>query len=439
MSDLVIDLPEVFGDLFAPARFKVFYGGRGGAKSWAFAVALLAIGLSRPIRVLCARELQTSIKDSVHKLLSDMIAAQPLLAAHYEVQQAVIRGRNGTEFVFKGLKHNASEIKSYEGVDYVWVEEAQAVSDNSWEILIPTIRKPGSEIWLCFNPKNPTDPTWQKFVAKQRPGSIVKKVGWRDNPFFPDVLEAERQYCQQHEPDSYAHIWEGDFDTRFSGAVYARWVQDAIDAGRTGEVYDPTLPVHTAWDLGYDDSTAIVFWQRSGAECRIIDCYESSGQDVEHYCSVIKSRPYTYGDHYVPHDAANKLLAAGGRSIVQQMHGLGVPSRVVSATSQQNQIEALRLVLRSTWWDTDKCSDLIHAAMDYHFEYDEDRKTFKSTPYHGWSSHYCDALEIIGQVWQKEKPADKPQKPRFLNDMTAKELFWGDLDSAKSNQYPRSL
>ena len=437
MTALDIDVPRAFGDLFRPARFKVFYGGRGGAKSWAFAVALLSIGMTRPIRVLCARELQTSIKDSVHKLLSDLIAAEPAMAAFYEVQQTVIKGRNGTEFGFRGLKHNASEIKSFEGADYVWVEEAQAVSDNSWEILIPTIRKPGSEIWLCFNPKNPTDPTWRKFVAKPRPGSVVKKVSWRDNPFFPDVLEAERVYCRDNEPDSYDHVWEGGFDTRYSGAVYAKWVQAAMDAGRIGSVYDPELPVHTAWDLGYDDSTAIVFWQRSGTECRIIDAYEANGQDVEHYCELLRSKSYRYGEHYVPHDAANKLLAAGGRSIVQQMHALGIKARVVAATSQQNQIEATRKVMQSTWWDTDKCADLIHALMSYHFEYDEDRKAFKSTPLHDWSSHFADAVEIIGQVWQKETVKATPASPRFLNKMTADELFWGS--QTKQNQYPRGL
>ncbi len=439
MSALQIDIPEAFSDLFTPSRYKVFWGGRGGAKSWAFAIALLTIGYSRQIRVLCARELQTSIKDSVHKLLGDIIAQYPAFAAHYEVQEKVIKGKNGTEFNFKGLKFNASGIKSYEGVDYVWVEEAQAVSDNSWEYLIPTIRKEGSEIWICFNPKNPTDPTWRRFVERQRAGSIVKKVGWRDNPFFPSVLELERLECLKNEPDSYEHIWEGAFDTRFSGAVYAKWMQAAFDEGRVfNGVYDASLPVHTAWDLGYDDATAIIFWQRAGKECRVIDAYEASGEDVEHYCQVVKSKPYRYGDHFVPHDAANKLLAAGGRSIVHQMHALGVQTRVVAATSQQNQIEALRKVLVNSYFDKDKCADLIHAAMSYHFEYDEDRKTFKSKPLHDWSSHYCDALEIIGQVWQEEKVAQgKSILPKPLQEMTFNEII--AENSQGGNPYPRSL
>jgi phage terminase large subunit len=196
---------------------KFSMGDEGGGKSWAFAIALLSIGLNRPIRVLCARELQVSIQDSVHKLLSDIIGKYPGLSAFYEVQNKTIKGLNGTEFNFKGLKHNANEIKSYEGVDYVWVEEAQAVSSKSWEVLIPTVRKEGSEIWLSFNPKNATDPTWQRFVIGKDENTLVKKVNWDSNPFFPEVLNQERLRLLANDPEAYKHVYEGEFDTRYSG------------------------------------------------------------------------------------------------------------------------------------------------------------------------------------------------------------------------------
>lgn len=438
-------------------RYKVYYGGRGGAKSWAFAQALLAMGLSRPIRVLCARELQKSIKDSVHKLLSDVIKSAPEFDAHYDAQAQSIKGKNGTEFSFSGLKHNATEIKSFEGVDYVWVEEAQAVSDNSWEILVPTIRKEGSEIWICFNPKNPTDPTWRRFVQRKRFNAIVKKVNWRDNPFFPKVLNDERLDDKENAPDAYEHIWEGEFDTRFSGSVYAKWIKKAYDQGRVKKgVYDPDHPVHTAWDLGYDDTTAIIFWQKIGKECRIIFSYEASGEDVEHYCAVLngnfghleeqyggnipkivrvateRCKTFKLGNHYVPHDAAYKLLAAGGRSIVQQAYALGIKMMVVPSTSQQNQIEATRKVLGASWFEEDDTVDLIHAANSYHFEHDDERKVFKSHPVHDWSSHYCDALEIIGQVWQKELSSTQAPAPKFIEQATANDLFWGNSPSSSS-------
>lgn len=447
-----LKIPEAFEGLFQPKRYKIYYGGRGGAKSWACAEALLAIGLSRPIRVLCARELQKSIKDSVHKLLCDIIKAVPEFRDHYDPIAQSIRGRNGTEFNFCGLKHNATEIKSYEGVDYVWVEEAQAVSENSWEILVPTIRKDDSEIWVCFNPKNPTDPTWKRFVMRKRDNAIVRKVNWRDNPFFPKVLNDERLDDKKNNPDAYDHIWEGSFDTRYSGTVYAKSLQAAMDDGRfKADLWDEELPVHTAWDLGYDDSTAIVFWQLVGKETRIIDCYEASGEDTEHYCNVLKGqikdnmneatkkkaarfKRYRYGKHWVPHDAAYKLMAAGGRSIVEQAYDLDVKMYVVPSTSQQNQIEATRKVLKTAWWDEDLATDCIQAMMAYHFAYDTDAKRFKSEPVHDWSSHFADACEIIGQVWRDDVKPEKPAAPRFLHEATANEVFWPDTSHSKSRE-----
>lgn len=420
-----VSIPKAFGDLFKPKRYKVYYGGRGGAKSHNIARALLVIGMQKPIRVLCARELQVSIADSVHKLLSDIIREHGM-DEFYTITDKTIRGINGTEFGFKGLKHNVNELKSYEGSDYCWVEEAQTVSDRSWEILIPTIRKEGSEIWLSFNPKNPTDPTWQRFVLQADEDMFVKKVSWEDNPFFGDVMNKERLKLLKNDPEAYKHIWEGEFDTRFFGGVYSKWVSDISTHGRLIQgLYDPDIPVHTAWDLGYDDATSIWFWQIVRKEVRLIDYYENSGQDIEHYCDVVTKRGYrTYGDHFVPHDAANKLLAAGGRSIVQQAHAFGVKMRIVAATSMMNGIEAARKVLENTWIDADKCKDGMHALLQYQFLYDEDRQTFKSVPNHDWSSHACDAFEIIGQVMkEKINPEDKP-KPRFFEDLTAKEVFW---------------
>lgn len=198
-----------FAPLFQSARYKVYYGGRGGAKSWAFARALLVKTATRPLRVLCARELQVSIADSVHRLLSDQVDALSL-GALFTVQKASITSTPGAEFLFKGLRHNAQEIKSLEGIDICWVEEAQSVSKDSWDLLIPTIRKSGSEIWISFNPGGPDDETWKRFVVSPPDGAIVQKVGWEDNPWFPDTLRAEMEYCRRVDADAYAHIWGGE-------------------------------------------------------------------------------------------------------------------------------------------------------------------------------------------------------------------------------------
>ena len=168
-------IPDVFTFLREPKRYKILYGGRGGAKSHNVARTLLIMGMEKPLRIVCAREIQKSIKDSVHALLADIIRSHGL-DGFYEIQESIIKGVNGTEFKFRGLKHNTTDMKSLEGVDICWIEEAENVSNNSYEILIPTIRKEGSEIWITFNPKNLTDPTYQRFVATSDPDIIAKKV-----------------------------------------------------------------------------------------------------------------------------------------------------------------------------------------------------------------------------------------------------------------------
>lgn len=190
-------------------RYKVFYGGRGSGKSWTFARVLLTFAAMRKIRVLCARELQVSIADSVHKLLCDQIAALGLETL-FTITKTGITGNNGSEFIFKGLHHNVTEIKSMEGIDYVWVEEAQSVSRESWDLLIPTIRNEGSEIWVSFNPFRPDDETYRRFVLEPPAGALVVKVGWEDNPWFPSTLYEEMERCRDADPDAYAHIWGGE-------------------------------------------------------------------------------------------------------------------------------------------------------------------------------------------------------------------------------------
>lgn len=202
------DFPAKLKFLFEPHRYKVAHGGRGGAKSWGFARALLIMAYQRPLRVLCAREFQNSIQESVHRLLSEQIADLQL-SDHYEILQSEIRGKNGSQFVFAGIKTDPSKIKSAEGFDVCWVEEAEKTSDESWRVLIPTIRKQGSEIWVSFNPHLMTDATYQRFVVNTPPEAVVVQISWRDNKWFPEVLEKERRHLEATDPEAYLHVWEG--------------------------------------------------------------------------------------------------------------------------------------------------------------------------------------------------------------------------------------
>ncbi len=213
-----VQIPEIMAFLFEPARYKVAYGGRGGVKSWSFARALLIKGASSRIRVLCAREFQNSIKDSVHKLLQDQIETMGM-AEHYEVLNSEIHGRTGTEFVFAGIRNNVTKIKSMEGIDICWVEEAEKVSENSWMVLIPTIRKAGSEIWVSFNPHQETDPTYKRFVLNPPPNCRVVETSWKDNPWLPAELEAEKDYLARVDKDAYDHVWGGQVQKKSSAQV----------------------------------------------------------------------------------------------------------------------------------------------------------------------------------------------------------------------------
>lgn len=387
-----IQIPKAYKGLFQPKRYKVYYGGRGGGKSQAVALALLVKGMQQATRVLCTRELQASIGDSVHRLLSDLIRKHNL-EGFYEILQTTIRGKNGTEFLFKGLKHNITEIKGLEGVDVVWVEEAENISERSWELLIPTIRKDGSEIWIVLNPRNATDPTYRRFISQQHDDVMACKVSWRDNPFFPDVLRKEMEKLQQIDPEAAAHIWEGELDTRRSGAVYAKQLSKAREEGRICRVpYDPSTEVFTAWDLGFGDATAIWFLQFVGRELRWLDYYENSGEQLSHYTQVIKQKPYNYMKygHFLPHDGGHGNIR--GDSVSKQLFDMGLQNTVLTRETDINPgIELLRQTIAYSVFDSDKCIDGLHCLENYAYEWDEDRKVFKSKPKHDWTSHGADS------------------------------------------------
>ena len=220
MSNLAL-LPEWASDFFAPARYKIAWGGRGSSKSWTFARMLILKGVAKPVRILCARELQNSIQDSVHQLLSDQIRDMGLAHA-FIVQEQKIRSRRGAEFLFKGLRGlsgDAAALKSLEGIDICWIEEGQMMGLKSWQTLTPTVRKPDAEIWATMNPNLATDPLY-KLVANPPPNSIVRRVNYMDNPWFGETsLVEEMKWMRKTDPDAYAHIWLGECLTHSEAQV----------------------------------------------------------------------------------------------------------------------------------------------------------------------------------------------------------------------------
>ena len=201
-------VPPAFQYLWTITRFLVAYGGRASAKSWSIARVLIVLAHEQPLRILCTREIQGSIKESAYRLLCDQIHMLGL-SAEFDIQADSIIHKNGSRFFFEGLRYNSSKIRSYESIDICWVEEAQSVSELSWETLLPTIRKPGSRLFISFNPLSADDPVTRRFVDATPPGCIAKKVSFRDNPHFSAESEAERAWLEQTDPDGYQHVWEG--------------------------------------------------------------------------------------------------------------------------------------------------------------------------------------------------------------------------------------
>jgi phage terminase large subunit len=400
------EFPVKLEGLFKKSRYKVLFGGRGGAKSWGIARALLIKGAKDPIRILCAREFQTSIKDSVHKLLCDQIESLGLLS-FYEITQTSIRGRNGTEFSFVGLKNNVANIKSYEGVDICWVEEAQTTSRLSWNVLIPTIRKEGSEIWISFNPELETDETYQRFVANPPADCITMKVNWYDNPWFPDTLRLEKDALKARDEEAYNQVWEGLCRQTVDGAIFAKEMQQAEKDGRICRVpYDATKPVHAIFDLGWSDSTAIWFLQFVGMETRLIRYIEDSQKTISYYLATMQTYGYVYDKIWLPHDAENKTLAAAGRSIDDIVRAAGYKTEIMPRVPILDSINAARTIFPNCYFDREHTADGLACLRHYRYEVDPETGQFSRNPLHDHYSHGADAFRYIA-LMIKEPPKRK--------------------------------
>ena len=410
--------PELLEGLFRPKRFKVLWGGRAAGRSWGCARALLLIGVQKPIRVLCCRELQKSISESVHKLLSDQIVNLGL-EDFYEIQQARIIGKNGTTFAFEGIKNNTTSIKSYEKIEYCWVEEANKVSKASWQILIPTIiRNPGAEIWLTFNPELETDYTYTRFVKDpdlkrmnkvsevdgvtqlswlENDSSLVVKMTYQDNPWIDAGVLEEIERDKKRDYDTYLNVWEGHTVQNLEGAVFAKELRRAREQNRITLVpWDRETPVDTFWDLGRRDLTAIWFAQKVGLQYRVLSYFEDRGEDIHYYLRACQAKPYVYGTFYMPHDAAAKRLGEK-RSIKQIVQSMGKQVHIVPRTQRKsNAINAARIIFSNCWFDADETSDGVQRLSHYRYRVSEGQ--FSDEPLHDDNSNGADAFMTFAQA-----------------------------------------
>ena len=423
-----IEFPAPLEVLFRPKRHKVLYGGRGAGRSWGVARWLILQAVQRPIRVLCARELQKSIAESVHRLLADQIVALGL-AELFDIQANRINSPQGGYFVFEGIKNNITKIKSYEGLDYCWVEEANKVSAGSWENLLPTIRKEDSEIIITFNPELATDYTYKRFVLTPSDDSVVIKMTWKDNPWFPQVLLREMEDLKTRDYDAYLNVWEGHCRQALEGAVFAKELRRATNEGRICNVpWDPETPVDTFWDLGRRDMTSIWFAQRVAMQWRILGYFEDSQEDIHYYLRQCQSKKYTYGTFHLPHDARNKQLGVK-RTIEQTVRAAGYRTVVIPRVNKKaNAINAARLLFPTCWFDERECAEGLERLRHYCYRVDDGQ--FSEEPLHDDNSNGADAFMTLAQAIKPGKTqgtgelAKRLARPtsRFLDE--APNLSW---------------
>lgn len=416
---LKIEVPKEFKVLFdldSDLRHIVLYGGRASGKSTSVALSLLILGMNKKLRILCTREVQNSIADSVHKLLADLISKHKLNT--WEVQKDIIRNKQtGSEIFFKGLHNNSQSIKSIEGIDIVWVEEAQSVSADSINTLVPTIRKTGSRLIWTFNRLTENDPVWELIVKKADNRTFVQKINSDaiESLLSKEIIE-EREKMRIDNPEMFDHVWLGEPMTAKTGSVFGKQLAQARSEGRITKVpYDASTGVYTAWDLGIGDSTVIWFFQVVGREIHFIDHYEGSNEDLGHYISYIQNKPYQYTTHFLPHDSKARELQTG-MTRVEFFNNHGIYNiEVLRPTNFSLGQDDIDLVARPKfslcWFDEEKCQRGLECLRAYHYEYDDKNKLLRNKPEHDWSSHSSSAF--IYALMAKTEQLDVKLKVKF--------------------------
>lgn len=357
---VLLQLPKKLSFLLDKHAYKVAWGGRSSLKSWSFARTLLHLGTMQSTRVLCAREVQKSLAQSVHQLLTDQIKALEYDSL-YDVTENAIRGtRNETLFRFTGLSdQTVDSIKSFEGFDIAWIEEAQTVRKRSWQILLPTLfRTKGSECWVSFNPDMDTDEAWDRFIVNTPPGAVVVEMNWRDAVtcgWWSDEQERLRQYDLIYSKNEYENIWEGKPRTVVAGAIYSTEIIELITEGRSRPIpYDPRLPVFRVWDLGWADSMAVIMVQKPHhSALNVIGYLEDARLTYANMIAAMDRLGYKWGTDYLPHDA-EQHHPTSGTNARKVLEGLGCKVQIVPRSDPEARIRAARMMFPRCYFDTSK-------------------------------------------------------------------------------------
>jgi len=388
--------------LLAGARFLGAHGGRGSGKSHFFAGKLISRAIAEPgLRAVCIREIQRSLAQSVKRLLEDKIIAlgvDPL----FEVLESEIRTPGNGLIVFQGMQnHTAGSIKSLEGFDIAWVEEAQSLSLRSLNLLRPTIRKDGSELWFSWNPDNETDPIDRFLRSRTKPpNAIVVQANYLDNPWCSKALLGEAE-LDKSDPDKYAHVWLGQYQRAVEGAYYAEGLRRADEEGRIVPLsVDPVQSIKASWDIGISDATAIWVAQWIAGQIRFLDYFEGQGQALGYYLAELRKRGYGEAECILPHDGGNRdtytairyenhISAAGFQTTLIKNQGRG---------ADMMRIEAARRWFPRMWFDAEKTQIGRKTLAAYHENRDEQRQIGLG-PMHDGASHCGDSFGLMAAAY----------------------------------------
>ena len=423
-----VEFPAKLQPLFEHHQFKSLHGGRDGGKSWGVAQWLIELAAASretlqewglycgcPELIVCGRETQNSIADSVHRLLENTIERLGLRHL-FEIEVASIRcPSTGAEFVFKGLHRNPEALKSLERATRLWIEEAQSVSEESWRAIIPTFRVEKSEIILTWNPGLESDPTFKRFIVDPPPGLLDLEMNFYDNPWLSKNQIPMRLKMQRDDPDEYQHVWLGKPRRQLEGAIYANEMRLAESQGRIKALpYEPGIPVYTGWDLGEGDMTAIWFIQPAMGQYRVIDYEEDRHKPMSHYLTLLEGKGYSYAKDYFPWDASSKVLV---KSLEDSMRQRGRNVQVLPRMPRAAGIDAVREMLGTCWFDSGARVGAGLQRLRY-YRYGEmklkdprgDAKATTREPVHDDNSHGADALRTFAMGFRPPKAKEDSQK-----------------------------
>jgi phage terminase large subunit len=421
-----IILPPKLDPVFSGvADFRGAHGGRGSAKTRTFARMAAVYGLrcaAANMRgvIVCAREFMNSLADSSLSEVKEAIASEPWLAANYDVGTNYVRTKDGRiEFVFVGLRHNLDSIKSKARIRLLWVDEAEPVSETAWSKAINTVREEGAEIWVTWNPEREKSATHKRFRANKPRRSKIVELNWRDNPWFPNTLNRKRLADKRDRPDSYAHVWEGDFVTVVEGAYYATLLADAKNQGRICALHrDPLMAVRTFWDIGGTgaraDACSIWVAQFVGRQINVIDYWEAQGQPLATHDAWLRERGYDKAEVVLPHDGVqgDKVYATSYESALRQA---GFSVRVIpnqGTGAAKLRIEAGRRMLPRCVFNETTTKPGRDALGWYHEKRSDDERAIGMGPNHDWSSHGADAFGLMCCVYEEPTVAQPRERRR---------------------------